>query len=135
MRREVSPTCTLKWTGRNRVQIMCNTTCNVYFAQDPAATVWTARSCSYCLDSKILQLLCGQQDPAATVWTARSCSYCVDSKILQLLCGQQDPAATVWTARYCTHCLDSTVLHTRGPELITFIKNNNEHCNSRFFFF
>ena len=31
-RRELSPTCTLKWPGRNRVQITCNTS-NAYHVQ------------------------------------------------------------------------------------------------------
>ena len=41
-------------------------------------------------DSKTLQLLFGQQDSAAAVCTERSCSFCMDSKILHILLGQED---------------------------------------------
>ena len=40
-RREQSPTCTLKWPGRSRAQIMCNTS-NAYHVQHVLRATWYA---------------------------------------------------------------------------------------------
>ena len=39
LRRELSPTCTLKWSGCNRVQIMCNTS-STYHVQHVLCATW-----------------------------------------------------------------------------------------------